>query len=1818
MKNFTTYLRGLICVGLFLIFSNTAKANHLVGMDLFYTHQTGNTYKVTLIAYANCGSAGPGSAYDALPTNTPQVYVYNAGSLITTLTLHIEAPTAGVEITPVCPADLLLTQCTDVAYSTPGIKKFVFSTTYTVPSASQYWRFLFTGNMGTGFIAGRAIAITNISSTPDTYIQLVDTLNNLYRANSSPNLSVIPTPFFCENNTDNYNPGAIDADADSLTFFLVPAMAGTTTSTPGGMAAYIPPYTGTNPLQVTTSSFNASNGQITFYPNALQRSVVVYNIEEHQGDTLMGTSQREMTFLVLVCTNTPASGGLTGASAGVIVDSTHFKICQNTGAFTISINPTEPITTNNITVTTAGLPTGSTFTTTGNGTPTPHCTFTWTSTGVTPGTYTFFVTYTDNNCPLAGQQTIAYNISILAAPTVATTLVSAASCVAKAAVTITPAPAGGGPWTVKVSDAPGDTIQTFPGVTAAFLDSLVPGNFTITIFNSSGCSQFATITITAPPPIIATATFTNPSYCGATDGTITIHGLTAGAIDTIKYSFNGVAQPPSVRTVAAGGIVTLTGLIAGLYTNITATYGHCVSTDAGPVTLINPPFTMRALTFTNPSWCGNCDGTITIYGLHPGQTDTLNYTLGGIAQPAVVRAIGADSMITLTGLCVGTYANFISKTSGVCLSNMLGPVVLTAPPVTIRAITSTNPSWCGFCDGTITLYGLHPGQTDTIKYNLGGIPQPPIVRLIGADSMVVLTGMCQGTYANFVAIAGTCVSNTVGPVTLTVPPFTMRAITFTNPVWCGDCNGTITLYGLHPGQTDTITYTLGGVAQPPVVRTIGADSMVILTGMCQGTYANFIAKTAGVCVSNTLGPVTLVVPPFVIRAISFTNPEWCGICNGTITLYGLHPGDVDTISFTRGGVPQPPVVYTIGADSQVVLTGMCNGTYANFIATKASGCVSNAVGPVVLTVPPFVIRAISSTNPSWCGNCDGTITLYGLHPGQTDSINYTLGGVPQPPIVRLIGADSQVVLTGMCQGIYANFIATTLGLCTSNAVGPVTLTPPPFTVRAATSTNPDYCGICNGTITLYGLHPGDIDTVKYTYAGLVVNTGTHTIGVDSTVTITGLCAGAYTNIFATKAGGCVTNSLGPVTLTVPPFTMRALTSTNPDYCGICNGTITLYGIHPGQLDTITYTYNGAAQPQIMQVIPTDSMVTLTGLCAGLYDNFIAHTAETCISNTLGPANLTVPPFTIRALSQVNPAYCGICNGSITIYGVHPGQNDTITYTYNGVAQTPVVALIPTDSTVTITGLCQGVYDNFVVKTAGVCVSNTLGPVTLTVPPFTISYLTYSNPTKCGFCDGIIHVHGLYPGQVDTLYYRWNGVQQTPIRFIASTDSVATIPGLCKGTYDSFIVRTGSCVSNVLGPVTLVDPPIIAAFDTSIHLGCKGDTVFLTNNSFPASDLTYHWNFGDGLTDISTDPSHVYYLPGNYIITLVITNTRCYDSTKKTISLDNLIKAGFTSTPDSFVCQDSLVRFTNTSLGTSMAYTWLFGDGSTSSLTNPGHAYANTGHYEVILAVTNYVPCFDTVSKYLTVDSTSEISITATDTVICREGYITFTGNYAAMGNTGVQWTFSNGYTKTNLNPVEYAFEAAGVYTITLQSFYRACPTVSSTKDVRVYANPQVDLGNDTSICPGSDPILLIDRQNTGNTSARWHWNTGQTTSFIEVGSPGYYVVKVTIDGCSSVDSIEVKNDCYMNIPNVFTPNGDGVNDYFYPRQYLTKGLTEFSMTIYNRWGQEIFTTNTLDGRGWDGNFNNTPQPEGVYIYIINATFKDGQKEKHQGNITLLR
>jgi gliding motility-associated-like protein len=88
----------------------------------------------------------------------------------------------------------------------------------------------------------------------------------------------------------------------------------------------------------------------------------------------------------------------------------------------------------------------------------------------------------------------------------------------------------------------------------------------------------------------------------------------------------------------------------------------------------------------------------------------------------------------------------------------------------------------------------------------------------------------------------------------------------------------------------------------------------------------------------------------------------------------------------------------------------------------------------------------------------------------------------------------------------------------------------------------------------------------------------------------------------------------------------------------------------------------------------------------------------------------------------------------------------------------------------------------------------------------------------------------------------------------------------------------------------------------------------------------------------------------------------------------------------------------------------------------------------------------------------------------------------------------------------------------------------------------------------------------------------------------------------------------LYVPNTFTPNGDGKNDIFYA---YGSAVAKFNLRVYNQWGEFIFESQDL-GRGWDGTYRGSLQPNGVYVYYIDVTFNDGTSKIVKGTITLLR
>ncbi len=523
-------------------------ASHIFGGELLYTHVSGNTYKVTLTVYGDCGA---GSAiFNTLYAATPVVNIYNGGILFSTI--NLPGVELGTEVSPVCLAEIKNTSCN--GGSRPGVRKFTYSDTVSIPVKSADWAFIFNGNMGPAATnAGRSGSISNIiNATPGTVnsttIQLEADLNNTLGDNSSPAYSSIPTPFYCINLEGQYNQGAIDPDGDSIAFSLIPAVDANN----GKAVSYISPYTAINPLATSAGafSFSALNGQGTFTPNKTQNALVVCQVSEYRKGVLVGTSEREMTFVVLDnCQGTPPN--LTGqnVSGGALTGKNIVNVCIGTPHLSFNIGVTNP-NGDDLSVSNSALPGTATLNIANNNTPAPFLTFDWATAAISTGIYTFYLTVNDNHCPLAFKQTIAYTINVTPPPTVSGILISPTQCIHKAYMQYNLI-SGYLPHTLTIMQGR-KVLKTYTDTTGIIKDSLAAGSYTVSVSSNPFCTTTAAIIVqdSGKLPLAPVV----DDYCiGAPEKPIDITPIGNGAIIT-WYSSNGYPMyyPPVPNTTQPG------------------------------------------------------------------------------------------------------------------------------------------------------------------------------------------------------------------------------------------------------------------------------------------------------------------------------------------------------------------------------------------------------------------------------------------------------------------------------------------------------------------------------------------------------------------------------------------------------------------------------------------------------------------------------------------------------------------------------------------------------------------------------------------------------------------------------------------------------------------------------------------------------------------------------------------------------------------------------------------------------------------------------------------------------------------------------------------------------------------------------------------------------------------------------------------------------------------------------------------------------------------------------------------------------------------
>ncbi|MCX7744737.1 MAG: gliding motility-associated C-terminal domain-containing protein [Flavobacteriales bacterium] len=188
------------------------------------------------------------------------------------------------------------------------------------------------------------------------------------------------------------------------------------------------------------------------------------------------------------------------------------------------------------------------------------------------------------------------------------------------------------------------------------------------------------------------------------------------------------------------------------------------------------------------------------------------------------------------------------------------------------------------------------------------------------------------------------------------------------------------------------------------------------------------------------------------------------------------------------------------------------------------------------------------------------------------------------------------------------------------------------------------------------------------------------------------------------------------------------------------------------------------------------------------------------------------------------------------------------------------------------------------------------------------------------------------------------------------------------------------------------------------------------------------------------------------------------------------------------------------------------------------------------------------------------------------------------------------------------------YTVTVTDQFGCTETEQVT--VSVFPTQFINLGPNVVIPFGGSVQLFAN----GNGNFSWEPDTFLTCNNCPnptaspFSSTHYFVTLTDANGCNFYDSIWVFVEGSLYVPNTFTPNRDGLNDFF-----LAFGteIKEFEMLIFNRWGEQIFRSTSLQ-EGWDGTHRNQKCPIGVYAWRILYTENSGKEGVLIGHVNLLR
>lgn len=705
-------------------------------------------------------------------------------------------------------------------------------------------------------------------------------------------------------------------------------------------------------------------------------------------------------------------------------------------------------------------------------------------------------------------------------------------------------------------------------------------------------------------------------------------------------------------------------------------------------------------------------------------------------------------------------------------------------------------------------------------------------------------------------------------------------------------------------------------------------------------------------------------------------------------------------------------------------------------------------------------------------------------------------------------------------------------------------------------------------------------------------------------------------LITTNAYGCKDTAMGQVIVKPSPKSLFAPSVTS----GCANLFVNFSNTSTGALTYNWYFGDGTTSTAL---IPSHTYTNNSLLAINESVALVTTASNGCTDSAV--ANITVYPIANYTFALAQDTGCSIFN---VPFNTTPGAVSYFWAFGDGTTQTafnPVhgySTTFPTGQSFTATMTATSPYG---------C-QNTQSVTVFVYPKPTASF-TVTNPIGCAPL--ITSFNNLSVGATSYNWYFGDGGTSSAISTSHTYSNPGSIP---QNFYASLVaIDLNGCKDSVTSIINAY-PEANYSFATLPDSGCSALHV-----NFPTSlgATTYAWDYGDGIIGLGANPSHTF-INGTtstviYTVTLIATNAYgCKDTMYSTVKVFSVPNANFSAGPIIQRFPAATVTYSNTSSTGYPTYNWSLGDGtSLSTYSIAPHTYTTWGVYNVQLLVDNG-HCRDSITQTVTILPPFPIAAFDGGKVGCQPLSVTFTNN-SIYSNTYI-WDFGDGNTLSAPNPT-HIYNTPGTYTVTLKAFGPGGSDTLIKQDiVIVYEKPfAYFIATPLLVYVPNDPVYFTN-QSVNAVSYQWDFGDGGTSTntnpiykYLLSGEYPVTLIATSEHGCVDTFKLEstIKAQAVtgIEIPNAFTPNpngapaGDGKfdptalnNDIFHPN---LKGIVDYDLTIYNKWGELLFHT-TDQNYGWNGYYKGKLCPEDVYIYKITALTEDAKVLQKAGDVTLIR